>query len=1115
MRRVEGSHDFTVLEARLFALIREAKGPDGAGPLAPVAIIVPTARAAAYLQVRLASEFGALLGVRVLHHHALAQEAAAAAGIRLPRELPRRVREAILARILEEEGGRLHEYVGARPGSLSAILATLDDLRDAEVDPAEAGALKGLSEGGREILNLHARHGSALDRLEKRGLSDRAGRRLLAASRIDAFARRFDLFIHYGAYEITGINLRLMKAIEEAGCDVVYLIPSDPAAPAFGYARRFAAEALGAEPAPIRPGVESADRPSALLRERLVHLYDEEAGPPEALPPEQVDLFHAQGPRAELREVATRILTLYRRTGRPLREFAVIARDLTPYAALLEPVLHDGFRIPFVTSAGLGALREARAQAALRLARAVVNDFERQPLLDLLRSGLYRGRSGKVPDEAHEWDQLSREFRVTRGRDAWVIDLPRWLKTWEPHLPADADEETRERTARWKRTRESQAASLARTVKELIQSAGDLGLLSAGRWDAWAEAMERLCRRHIDGFEEDEGTRPGPGAAAVLEVLAGMRLMGEARCPFGRAAALAHFESALAETSVPIGSVGGEESARDNGGVRVLDAMQARGLTFETVFLIGVNADLFPRRPREDPFLRDGDRRLLRERLERPVPLKSSGREEEHLLLAHMLGCARSRLVISWQRADESGRAKVPSLALREVARVARGSAELEAATAGARRIRTHPGECCRDAVAAHGFLPGPDALMGAALEIRSASKLREEIERLGSLLPADRAGLLDAGLATMDAVEAFAPADLSYDALVDDAAATPERWSPSRLETLGNCPQQYLFRHVLRVEELQEPAEAYETDLREIGERVHRILHGVYDRLIRSGDLSRPGADPKQAASRVMDLLNQAWAEETLDLAERMHGRYPVFWKTYSDLWKNALLTFLLYDIAEMQGGKVRLIGLEREASAAIDLGEGRELPLRGRFDRVVRGADGSLVLGDYKTGGNLERRVDLKSILKGLEMQMPLYALMGAELASSWGVEEGRARAEVIGVGPAHAQEAAAGEAGAHGYPARAGLDPERFSAIREGFTETLRVLVDLATSGFFPLREGSRCGYCPYDRACRRHHAPTVNRIASTPRAASFHLLTGKSTRAATLAEVTARGGGEEEA
>ena len=39
------------------------------------------------------------------------------------------------------------------------------------------------------------------------------------------------------------------------------------------------------------------------------------------------------------------------------------------------------------------------------------------------------------------------------------------------------------------------------------------------------------------------------------------------------------------------------------------------------------------------------------------------------LLLALLLGAARERIDISWQRADESGRSRTPSLALREVAR--------------------------------------------------------------------------------------------------------------------------------------------------------------------------------------------------------------------------------------------------------------------------------------------------------------------------------------------------------------------------------------------------------------------------------------------------------------
>ena len=69
-------------------------------------------------------------------------------------------------------------------------------------------------------------------------------------------------------------------------------------------------------------------------------------------------------------------------------------------------------------------------------------------------------------------------------------------------------------------------------------------------------------------------------------------------------------------------------------GVRFLDVMQARGLTFKHVFLIGFNADLLPRRPREDLFLRDRVRERLRDTSAKPLPVRREAREEEWLLFA-------------------------------------------------------------------------------------------------------------------------------------------------------------------------------------------------------------------------------------------------------------------------------------------------------------------------------------------------------------------------------------------------------------------------------------------------------------------------------------------------
>lgn len=198
--------------------------------------------------------------------------------------------------------------------------------------------------------------------------------------------------------------------------------------------------------------------------------------------------------------------------------------------------------------------------------------------------------------------------------------------------------------------------------------------------------------------------------------------------------------------------------------------------------------------------------------------------------------------------------------------------------------------------------------------------------------------------------------------------------------------------------------------------------------------------------------------------------------------------------------------MGLELQVNVDLPLdASGLHLSLRGRFDRVTRGAASTVVVGDYKSAGRLPRHVEPAGILKGHRIQMPLYVLMAEKLAASWGVEGAAASAEVIGVGPEHVAGLTPDETGTGEPPGRAELPAEKFDEIRAGFMETLRVLHALAEGGRFPLREGDRCRYCPYDRACRRLHAPSVARIASAPGMRHFQLLDGKSTRARTLAEV----------
>jgi RecB family exonuclease len=1114
--RVEGHHDFAVLEDRLAALVRETRAADPAGPLAPIAVVAPTRRLLSHLQTNLAEAFPGLLNVHFLHHDGLAREAAAAAGAALPRVLPDRVLDALVARLISAAGGDFAAYAARRPGCAAALRGTFADLREAGVDPAAAGALEGLGREGRDTIRLYAGYAGAL--AGTGGASDRAGMLHAALPHVASWVRRFRLIVHYGAYELIGINLMLLEAAARGGAPVVFLVPWHPSAPAYAHARRFwsgrgVPVQLPGPAAPPAPPGAGGTAGARLLGDRLPFLNDEIASPP-PLPAGPVEAFHAQGAAAELREVALRILALVADQGVPLRRIGVVARSLEPYAPLLRVVFGE-HGLPFVCSGTLPASREAPVQAAQRLARVALSGFERQPLMDLLRSGLARLDGADPGSAVHDWDRLSREFGVSGGIGRWTKDLPAWVDAWQPHAPEEATGEQRARLAVLKEARGRQARALAAAVRAIERATRPM--LRADRWGAWADAMEAACRTLVAGFDGARGTGTGaaaeagngtasetgtglaaaaePGVAAVLALLDEMRRLDPLGVPFGGREALAYFEQGAQGAALPIGAVGGE-GGPDNGGVRILDAMQARGLSFEALFLIGFNTGQVPRRAREDPFLGDGDRRLIRERLGAPLPIAREGIEEEQLLLAHLAGAARSRLTVSWQRADEAGKARAPSLALRELARLTHGRADLRLLETAARRVPGEPARAALEDRDRHRLLPPRRARSGAALQAGSPSAVRAALDALPPGDAAD-ASILESGLRLLEGIESFSPADLRYDACVGGLLAPPAVVSVSEMETFGRCPQRWFFERALHASELGEIREEHDPEPADLGSRVHEVLRRVYGTVRDENLLERGGGTG--AARRAVELLATAWLEETRDLAERLRDTFPIAWEVLEERWLAAIGRFLEWDLGRLAHGRAAILGVEQSARAALPLPGGASIELRGRFDRVVRDGAGGTVVADYKTARStksLRDRVSPTAWLKGHQLQMPLYVLL-AERGLAGGTREGTVLAEILGIGPA-LERAIAREGEADPGAACAPVDAASLARSREGLLETLAVLDELLRTGRFPLNEGWWCEYCPFPRACRRTHAPTVERLASAAPLQRFAGLWGKSLR-----------------
>jgi ATP-dependent helicase/nuclease subunit B len=1022
-----------VVEHELLERVARAQHRD---PFAPVLVVVPTTRLAQHVERRLGQRFGSRVGVHVLHYRALALRILDAEAAGTPRILTRRLRQRLLEEALTAvPPNPWSDFVRRRPGALGGLLGALDDLREAGIAPRLAAEVLDHGADERGMARIHAAYVARLDAAGERGFVDESGLIDRAAGRAEAFVKRMGLraVLHHGAYELIGVHLRLLRALERAA-PVTFLLPAEPGAPAHAYAERFARRHLLDEGDDLE---RLEDRAGGRLGERLRFLYDEDAAPP-APDPETVVFRNTQGAVPEIALAVRHALRRIDGDTAPV-EVAVLARSLEPYAIAIESVIGDGIAVS--TSASVPLRRDAAIHDLLVVLRALDEDFPRRATVEILRSPRIRwaalGTERPFGDRAEAW---SREAKLLRGLEGWTRDLPAWASdVW---IPEDAAEDERARLVERGRRRTERAEAMGRALTQL---AARLEPQRAVSWSEHARRLERFVREVLPGCGDDDSD---PAIRALLEVLEDLSDLDDLA---GRGTAVPFAEMvrwlsrAVDDSAIPL-------EASDSGGIRILDAMQARGLTFARVFVVGMNERFFPRVPREDAFLPDGARKRLIERTGRPLPVKGEANDEEHLLLSMVLGSAREGIEVSWQRADDDGKSRTPSLALREIARVARGTPDLVRVLLEAQRVSAHP----------HAWLEtlGRDPGLLSAGEERVLLALQSAGPEVTSEVLGSRGEGPLRGLAMLHATESFAARDPRYDARIGAGTHVPGHYSVSALERLGRCPLQFFFHDVVRIRELEEEATLFGIEARELGLQVHRALEILYSRLLSEGRVSSGDASADRA--RALQLVPEVWREATDSLDRRLANQLPFFWRWYGERWIDALGTFVSDDLDRISSGEWRIADLEKTEQRTLDLGKGVRASLSARFDRVLA-SDSRAVVGDYKSSGKLEERTDITRMLKGETMQVPLYFLLSGESAA----------VELIGVGPEYdplTKSESERRARFAGFEDR---------AQRDGFVETVRTLLSLVSSGSFPMNPERHCSWCPYRQACRHNHPPSRER------------------------------------
>jgi ATP-dependent helicase/DNAse subunit B len=298
--------------------------------------------------------------------------------------------------------------------------------------------------------------------------------------------------------------------------------------------------------------------------------------------------------------------------------------------------------------------------------------------------------------------------------------------------------------------------------------------------------------------------------------------------------------------------------------------------------------------------------------------------------------------------------------------------------------------------------------------------------------------------------------------AFADAIRAALHAISPTQLEDFGECPQKFFFKHILRVEEYDDPDRELQMHHREKGKLDHTILERFY----------KSGAPP----DGIDAIVDEAFDEE--------ESRVPAFNRVMRKIerknTKRNLRAFLTDDIADLFANGLRPTHFEYKFGPKylkrgpvdhpdpfVITTHDVAIRVEGSIDRIDEGKE-TIRIVDYKSGKAL-RHVHLsEKIDRGVRLQLALYAMAVADFFDAKSVT-GAIKPLIV-----------------------RGTDPEKLRFVLSDSETRLRETLDLFVAsmlrGAFPAfpndhgegKDFDACKYCPVNHSCRTKHSEAERRI-----------------------------------
>ena len=500
-------------------------------------------------------------------------------------------------------------------------------------------------------------------------------------------------------------------------------------------------------------------------------------------------------------------------------------------------------------------------------------------------------------------------------------------------------------------------------------------LPESATWGEWIAALELLAPKVLRQPER------------VLAVLADLKPMGPvASVPLSEVQnVLQHWLANLPQ----------QPPESRYGCVLVATPEQARGRSFDIVFIPGLAERMFPQKLREDPLLLD----KLRKQLSSDLSVLSDRSQQERLLLQVAIGAARRRLYLSYPRLQVAeARGRVPSFYALDVVRSITGHVPdyevlaRDAEQAGASRLAwpapSDPSEAIDDA----------EYDLATVWRLLNTNQPRAGrltyVMRLNSCLRRSLRGRWARWQKKWSEHDGVVTKRPQIVEILESQRLTARPYSVSALQNFAACPYRFLLSAIYRLEPREEPAQLEEMDPLTKGRLFHRMQADL-QRELKDKGLLPVKAPQLPRALKMLDRIVKRVAEEAY---EELAPAIDRVWLDAIEAMRSDLRIWL-QKVAEEDGW----VPIHFEFGFGFAAIKGRDpasLPdpvtlsggavVHGLVDLIERSDDGkTLRVTDHKTGKDRTKKGMV--VGQGEYLQPTVYGL-AVEAALERIVTEGR---------------------------------------------------------------------------------------------------------------------------